>query len=238
MRAIFLIFLCTMAVAPVPAKEKSPVTYRIPLPPRADFGPIDWLIGEWSGKTGDRSPQGEVRLSVSYDLDKRFLIFREEVSLEGKDPVPATKESWLGVLSPDPAGKGFVLRAFSNTGFITRYRVSVDLASISFNPEGGEESPPGWLFRRTLQRIDVGSLSENVQVAPPNKAFFDYYSAKLVRVLPAAAKPAAAAEKPEKTSEEKSAAPEKPSTTPDEKSSPPPADQPAGSATSNPPKQN
>ena len=212
-----------------PAKEKPPLTYRIPLPPKADFGAVDWLVGEWAGKTGERSPQGEIHLTVSYDLDKRFLIFREEVALAATPTTPASNESWLGILSPAPAGKGFLLRVFSNTGFITRYRVTVEQGSVSFNPEGGDEPPPGWLFRRTLQRLDVDALNETVQVAPPGKPFFDYCTAKLARATPASATPAPAAA-------EESSAPEKSSTPPTEKPSSPPAEQPA--APENPPKQN
>jgi len=196
MRPLFLVLLWMLGAVAAPAKDKTPLTYRIPLPPKADFGPVDWLVGDWTGKTGERSPQGEIRLAVSYDLDKRFLIFREETALAATPTVPATNESWLGILSPDPAGKGFVLRAFSSTGFISRYRVTVEQGQVSFNPEGGEEPPPGWLFRRTLQRVDVGELSETVQVAPPGKPFFDYCTAKLTRASPSSPEAAPAATKP------------------------------------------
>lgn len=195
MKPLFLALLWILGAVAAPTKDKPPLTYRIPLPPRADFGSLEWLIGEWTGKTGERSPQGEIRLVVSYDLDKRFLIFREETALAATTTVPATNESWLGILSPDPSGKGFLLRAFSSTGFISRYRVTVDQGSVSFNPEGGEEPPPGWLFRRTLQRVDVGELNETVQVAPPGKPFFDYYTAKLTRASPSSPAPAPAATK-------------------------------------------
>lgn len=216
MRPLLLALLWTLSAVAAPAKDKPALTYRIPLPPRADFGSLDWLIGEWAGKTGERSPQGEIHLAISYDLDKRFLIFREEVALAATPTALATNESWLGILSPDPTGKGFLLRVFSNTGFITRYRVTVDQASVSFNPEGGEEPPPGWLFRRTLQRLDVGELNETVQVAPPGKPFFDYCTAKLARVP----------------------APEsKPPSTPGEKPSTPPAEKPSAPAPANPPKE-
>jgi len=192
MRPLLLLLMLTLTAVPGPAKDKPPLTYRIPLPPKADFGPVDWLVGEWAGKTGERSPQGEIHLTISYDLDKRFLIFREETALAATPTAPATNEAWLGILSPDPAGRGFVLRVFSNTGFITRYRVTVDQASVSFNPEGGEEPPPGWLFRRTLQRLDVDAINETVQVAPPGKPFFDYCAAKLTRVPVPEPKPPAA----------------------------------------------
>ena len=77
---------------------------------------------------------------------------------------------------------------FSSTGFITYYRVTVEGPQVRLNPEGGDRPPPDWLFRRVLERNGPAEFTETVQVAPPAKAFFDYYTAKLTRV-PAPEKP-------------------------------------------------
>jgi hypothetical protein len=201
MRFLTFALLCLLVAAPGMAKEKPPATYRIPLPPKPDFSSLDWLIGRWEGKTTGRGPQGEIHLSVSYDLQKRFMIFREEVELPAVSSVPASKESWLGILGAGPSASDFILRVFSDNGFVTRYRVSVDQAQVLFNPEGGEQPPPGWLFRRVLERVGVSELSATVQVAPPNKPFFDYYTAKLTRV-PAPAEEPATPPAPAKPTEE------------------------------------
>jgi hypothetical protein len=181
MRSVFLVLLAIISTVSLPAKEKPPVTYRIPLPSKPDFSPLEWLLGEWIGKTTGRGPQGEVRLSIAYDLDKRFMIFREQVSLAATATVPASGESWMGILSADRSGTGLALRTYSSTGFITRYRVTTEEGQVSFNPEGGEQQPPGWLVRRTLERLGDAELAETVQMAPPNRPFFDYYTAKLTR---------------------------------------------------------
>lgn len=181
MRAVFLALLCAVSAISLPAKDKLPVTYRIPLPPKPDFSPLEWLLGEWTGDTTGRSPQGEVHLSVAYDLDKRVMVFREEVAFPATTTVPASNESWMGILSGDRSGRGFILWTFSDTGFITRYRVTVEEAEVSFHPEGGEQPLPEWLVRRVLQRSGDAELIETVQMAPPKRAFFDYYTAKLTR---------------------------------------------------------
>jgi hypothetical protein len=90
----------------------------------------------------------------------------------------------MGILSASPDGRGFILRVFSSTGFITRYRLIVEGPEIHFNPEGGDSPPPGWLFRRVWSRTGPDELTETVQAAPPGKAFFDYYTAKFARVAP------------------------------------------------------
>lgn len=165
-------------------KEKPAPTYTIPLPPLPDFSGINWLIGEWSGKTGEQKPQGDVHLKVSYDLEKRVAVFRESVLLPATKTAPEAAETWMGILTADRPGAGYTLRVFSSNGFVTRYRVTAEGAEIQFNPEGGEQPPPGWLFRRKLTRTDTDALTETVQVAPPQKPFFDYFTAKLTRAQP------------------------------------------------------
>jgi hypothetical protein len=182
MTAIILALACLVGATPLVAKEKAPTIYQIPLPPKPDFSAVDWLVGEWTGKTSDRRAQGEIRLSVSYELDNQVMLLRGEASFQATKTSPAMKESWLGVLTSDRGAGGFLLCTFSSTGFITRYRVTVEGPEIHINPEGGEQPPPGWLFRTVIKRTDPQEFVETVQAAPPDKSFFDYYTAKLSRV--------------------------------------------------------
>src|SRR5208282_4257081 len=131
-RALILALICALAAA---AKDKPPVQYQIPIPTQPDFSTLDWLQGRWTGKTIANSPPGEVQLSVTPDLEKHFLVFRGEVALAATPTVPATKESWMGILSASPDRAGFVLRVFSSTGFMTRYRVTVNEPEVRLNPE-------------------------------------------------------------------------------------------------------
>jgi len=179
---IILAVACFLGASPRDSKEKSPTTYQIPLPERPDFSAVDWLVGDWTGNTIDQRTQGELHLSVSYQLDKHVILFRGDTTLQTTKNSQPTKESWLGILTPDRRGGGFLLREFSSTGFITRYRLTVDGPETHINPEGGDQPPPGWLFRTVLKRTNPQEFVETVQVAPPNKSFFDYYTAKLDRV--------------------------------------------------------
>ncbi len=187
MTSIIFALAFLVGATPLVAKEKAPTVYQIPLPPKPDFSPVDWLVGEWAGKTTDQKAQGEIRLSVSYELDKQAMLLRGESSFQATKTSPAIKESWLGILTSNRGAGGFLLRMFSSTGFITRYRVTVEGPETHINPEGGEQPPPGWLFRTVIKRTEPQEFVETVQAAPPNKSFFDYYTAKLIRV-PAAEK--------------------------------------------------
>lgn len=161
--------------------QKNPPTYRIPLPPKPDFSSIEWMLGNWTGLMSKRSPQGEIHLSVSYELDGRVMVFREKISLAATAQVPAKKESSIGILSRAPSGESFQFQVYSSTGFISRYRVSVMDSEVDFTPDGGPQPLPGWLSRRIIQRNDVDGFTETVQLAPPLKPFFNYYTANFTR---------------------------------------------------------
>ncbi len=176
-----LVVLLLLAPIVLAARKNRDSTYRIPLPPRPDFSSLEWLIGNWKGQMVKRSPQGKIDLSVSYDLDRRVMVFREKVSLAATGEVPANDESSIGILSRAPAGDSFLFQVYSSTGFISRYRVTVSGPEIDFSPDGGVQPLPGWLLRRTIQRGDINGFVETVQLAPPSKSFFDYYTAAFSR---------------------------------------------------------
>lgn len=181
--ALCVISLCALASSPLAARKKAPVTYSIQLPPAPDYSSVDWLAGDWAGRTRGHGSQGQVLLSVSYALDKRFMIFREELSLPAVKGAPATHESLMGILSS--GASGYVMDLYSSNGFITRYRVTIEHGEIDFNPEGGAVPPSGWLFRRVIKHTNGGECTESVDAAPPGKRFFNYYTADLSQVTPA-----------------------------------------------------
>jgi len=167
--------------ARVRAKDKTAKTYTIPTPTKPDFTQLDWLIGDWAGKTQGKDSSGDVHFSAAYQFDKRFMVLREEVSLPATNDAPATKESWMGILSGTGEEGRYELRAYSSTGFVTRYAVTIDEGGLYFNQQGGEDPPPGWLFRRVFEHTNPTEFTETVRVAPPDRPFFDYYSVKLTR---------------------------------------------------------
>lgn len=181
MKSAIIVTLFFLASGLHAAADKNPSTYRIPLPPKPDFASVEWMIGNWSGHMDRHSPQGEVHLSVAYDLDHRVMVFRESVSFAATGEIPANNESSIGILSRAPAGDSFLLQVFASTGFVNQYRVTVAGPEIDFTPDGGAQTPPGWLSRRIIQRGDVDGFTETIQLAPPLKPFFDYYTAAFTR---------------------------------------------------------
>jgi hypothetical protein len=177
------IVACCVVLAPALlfARQKNPTIYTIPLPPKPDFSSLQWLLGDWSGKTTGTKPGGDVHMSVSYALNQRFLEIQGDVSLPATKAAPATHESWVGMLSQGAAPGAFTLRLFTSHGFMTRYEVTVADRQVLFNPQGGPLPPQGWLFRWKFAQLGPGQCTEMVEVAPPEKSFFNYYSATLSR---------------------------------------------------------
>lgn len=181
MKSFLLAFLIILMPGLLSASQKNPTIYTIPLPPKADFTSIEWLIGGWSGKTTGSKTTGDVHLSVAYALNQRFLQIRGDVSLPASKTAPASHESWAGMLSQGPTPGTLTLHLFTSTGFMTRYQVTVADNQVFFNPEGGPLPPQGWLFRWIFAQTGPDDCTQTVDVAPPGKSFFNYYSAKLSR---------------------------------------------------------
>ena len=182
--ASLLLLIPGLARAAGPRSDKQPATYTIPLPPKPDFSPLAWLIGDWSGHTAGKDSQGTVHLTFSYSLDQRFVQVREEVSLPAGKTTPLVHETSMGFIAPDTSRPGYRLETYSSTGFISLYHVTATEGEVRFDPEGGVNPPPGWLFRRKIARLGPDSLNDLVEVAPPGRAFFQYYSATLAPTSP------------------------------------------------------
>lgn len=194
MKRIALLILCSalalpLFAMPVQLRDRAPQTYTIQLPPAPDYAAIDWLVGDWTGKVVSKGAQGQVLLSVSYELDRRFMLLREEISLNATKNAPAVHEGLMGILNADPSGKGYSINLYSSSGFITHYRVAVSEGTLTFTPQGGAFPPPGVLFRRTISHSTPGQCTEQVEVAPPGKAFFNFYTARLTQITPQSAPP-------------------------------------------------
>ncbi|MGH9397129.1 MAG: hypothetical protein ACRD18_09805 [Terriglobia bacterium] len=187
--ALALAALCLLIPAALLARQKAAGSYTIQIPPQPDYSALDWMLGVWTGKTTGKGTQGQVLLSVSYELGKRFIILREQLSLPATKDAPATHEGVMGILNASATG-GFEMNLYSSNGFISHYRVIVNHGEVNFSPEGGALPPPGWLFRRIFRHTNPGECTESVEVAPPQGTFFNYYTADLYQVTPAATTPA------------------------------------------------
>src|SRR5690242_3065853 len=117
MRTLIVISVCLAALAPSACwgKDKGPAVYTIQTPPKPDFAALAWLVGDWSGKIGaEKQPIGDVHFSAAYDLEQHFIILREQLWTENTKSAPGLRESWMGVLSPRPDVKSWLLRIYSN----------------------------------------------------------------------------------------------------------------------------
>lgn len=146
--------------------------------------PLKPLIGKWKG-TGE-GPDGK----GDYERTYQFVLNNKYIEVRNKSVYPATKEKPkgyvhedYGIISYDKSIKKFVLRQFHSEGFVNHYvleSISADGKTITFVTESIENIPPGWRARETYT-INATELTEDFQLAEPNKDFEPYTKASFKR---------------------------------------------------------
>lgn len=142
--------------------------------------PLQPLIGQWVG-TGE-APEGK----GTYERSYTFVLNKKFIELRNKAVYAATKErpkgyvhEDYGYISYDKARKKFVLRQFHSEGFVNQYvleSISSDGKTIVFVTESIENIPLGWRGRETY-KVTGETLTENFELAEPNKDFARYTTA-------------------------------------------------------------
>lgn len=149
--------------------------------------PLKPLIGKWKG-TGE-GPDGR----GDYERTYQFVLNNKFIELRNKSIYPATKErpkgyvhEDYGYISYDKARKKFVFRQFHAEGFVNQYvleSISPDGKTITFVTESIENIPKGWRGRE-IYTVTQDKLTENFELAEPDKDFAPYTTASFSKIEP------------------------------------------------------
>jgi len=144
-----------------------------------DWGPLQFLIGQWTGDGGGDPGQGSGAFSFTPDVQGKVLIrksFAEYPAAKGK---PAYRHDDLMVVYRDEASRKLRATYFDNEDHVIQYAIEASGKDVVFTSDGpvpGEkQSAPR--FRFTYTSAGPDQLSLKFEIAPPGKDFAPYITA-------------------------------------------------------------
>src|SRR5690242_10819063 len=115
-----------------------------------DWGPLEFLIGEWSGQGTGAPGTGGGAFSFTPDLQRQILVRKSFAEYPAAGGKPAYRHDDLLIVYREGA-KG-PLRAiyFDNEGHVIRYTVTTSANGAIFTSEGGRDEPR---YRMTYRAV-------------------------------------------------------------------------------------
>jgi hypothetical protein len=133
----------------------------------ADWGPVQSLVGDWTGEGGGGPGQGSGSFSFKPDLQGKVLLRKNRAEY------PATKERAafvhddMMVVYRDTPEAGLRAIYFDSEGHTIRYEVQAASDGGVVFVSAAEASAPR--YRLTYTRVDQDRLKIKFEIAPPGK---------------------------------------------------------------------
>jgi hypothetical protein len=148
----------------------------------AGWGPVEYLVGDWTGEGGGGPGQGSGSFSFKPDLQGKILLRKNRAEYPAsKDRAAVVHEDLMVVYrdAPDAAPRAIYL---DSEGHTIRYdvRAPADGGEVVF-VSGPEPSAPR--YRLTYIRVDQDRLKIRFEIAPPghSEQFATYIEASAHR---------------------------------------------------------
>jgi hypothetical protein len=151
-----------------------------------DWGPLQFLVGKWTGAGGGGPGQGNGAFSFTPDLQNQILVRRSFAAYPPADGKPAFRHDDLMIVYRDQASHDFHAIYFDSEEHTIQYLVKPVGGGVVF------ESAPAPSTAR--YRMTYTSMSDSAtgapaakfkfEIAPPGKDFTTYIEASLRRENP------------------------------------------------------
>jgi len=143
-----------------------------------DWGPAQFLIGDWVGEGGGGPGQGGGAFSLAPDLQGKVLVRKNYAEYPAADGRPATRHEDLMVIYRDqPTGQ---LRAiyFDSEEHVIQYAVTAADKGVVFTSDGPPTAPR---YRLTYTPSGANAVKIKFEVSAPGKDFTAYIEASARR---------------------------------------------------------
>lgn len=138
----------------------------------ADWGPLQFLVGDWTGGGGGGPGQGGGDFSFTPDLQGKILVRRSFADYPATKEKPAYRHDDLMIVYRESPTADLRADFYDNEGHVIRYLVqpSSDKQIVFVTPPGA----PGPRFRLTYKSAGPDQLAGKFEIAPPGKDFATY----------------------------------------------------------------
>jgi hypothetical protein len=140
-----------------------------------DWGPVQFLVGHWTGEGTGQSGQGTGSFSFTPDLAGKVLVRKSFAEYPAANGKPASRHDDLMIVYRDEASRQMRAMYFDSEGHVIPYAVKpADGGGVVFVTEG---APDTMRYRLTYSGIGAERLKLKFEIAPPGKDFTTYIEA-------------------------------------------------------------
>jgi hypothetical protein len=143
-----------------------------------DWGPVQFLIGSWTGEGNGGPGRGAGSFSFTPDLQGKVLVRKSFAEYPAANGKPAARHDDLMIVYRDAASQQLRAIYFDSEEHVIQYSVkSLDGAAVF-----ATETPPSApRYRLTYTATSKDELKLKFEIAPPGKEFATYIEAAASR---------------------------------------------------------
>ena len=152
------------------------------VPLRADeWGPLQFLVGKWTGEGGGSPGQGSGAFSFTPDLQNKILVRKSVAEYPPANGKPGYRHDDLMIVYRDAVSHDFRAIYFDSEDHTIEYSVKASAGGVVFESVPSQSAPR---YRMTYTSVGEGGARFKFEIAPPGKDFSTYIEAALHREKP------------------------------------------------------